>query len=99
MLDERPDDDALMGELRQVIGRLDPLPGPVRSAARAAIEWRTLDDELSALVHDRALRAGAPAAQGVAAAPLMARVGRKARIWVTPPTRFHEAGSAGPNPR
>ncbi len=50
-----PDDDALMVELRHVVGRVDPIPEAVRIAARAAIEWRTLDAELAALVHDSAV--------------------------------------------
>ncbi len=49
-----PDDDALLDELRHVLGQLDPVPEPVRIAARAAIEWRTLEAELAALVHDSA---------------------------------------------
>jgi hypothetical protein len=49
-----PDDEPLIAELRHVIGQVDPIPEPVRIAARAAIEWRTLDAELAALVHDSA---------------------------------------------
>jgi hypothetical protein len=50
-----PDDDALLDELRHVVAQLDPIPGAVRIAARAALEWRTLDAELAALVHDSAV--------------------------------------------
>jgi hypothetical protein len=50
-----PDDDALLDELRHVVAQLDPIPEPVRIAARAALEWRTLDAELAALVHDSAV--------------------------------------------
>lgn len=53
-----PDDDALLAELRAVVGQLDPVPEPVRIAARAAIEWRTLEAELAALVHDSATATG-----------------------------------------
>jgi len=46
------DDDLLLDELRRVFGAIDPVPEPVRAAARAAIEWRTIDAELAALVSD-----------------------------------------------
>jgi hypothetical protein len=46
------DDDLLLDELRRVFGAIDPVPEPVQAAARAAIEWRTIDAELAALVSD-----------------------------------------------
>lgn len=46
------DDDALVADLRRVLSASDPVPEPVKLAARVAIEWRTLDAELAALVHD-----------------------------------------------
>lgn len=46
------DDDILLDELRRLFAAVDPIPVPVRIAARAAIEWRTLDAELAALVSD-----------------------------------------------
>lgn len=46
------DDDELVAELRRILAELDPVPEPVRIAARAALDWRTLDAELAALVHD-----------------------------------------------
>jgi hypothetical protein len=46
------DDDKLLDELRRVLGAIDPIPESVRFAARAAIEWRTIDAELAALVSD-----------------------------------------------
>jgi hypothetical protein len=45
-------DDDLLGDLRRVIAELDPIPEDVLIAARAALDWRTLDAELAALVHD-----------------------------------------------
>lgn len=64
-----PDDDALMAELRHVVSQLDPIPEPVQIAARAAIEWRTLERELAALVHDSAVDTAALAVRGVDAGP------------------------------
>jgi hypothetical protein len=46
------DDDTLLDELRRVFATIDPIPEPVALAARAAIEWRTIDAELAALVSD-----------------------------------------------
>jgi hypothetical protein len=65
-----PDDDALLARLRHVAGRMEPVPLTAQIAARAAIEWRTLDAELAALVHDSALDAELLlAVRGVAAGP------------------------------
>lgn len=49
------DDDLLLDELRRVVAAIDPVPEAVKVAARAAIEWRTIDAELAALVHDSAV--------------------------------------------
>jgi hypothetical protein len=46
------DDDILIDELRRVFAAIDPIPEPVQIAARAAIEWHTIDAELAALVSD-----------------------------------------------
>lgn len=64
-----PDDDDLMAELRQVVAQVDPVPDAVRIAARAAIEWRTLEAELAALVHDSATDEPALAVRGAATGP------------------------------
>ena len=63
------DDDALIAELRHVVAQLDPVPEAVQIAARAAIEWRTLEAELAALVHDSAVDEPALAVRGAAARP------------------------------
>ena len=64
-----PDDDDLMAELRHVVAQVDPVPEDVRIAARAAIEWRTLETELAALVHDSATDEPALAVRGTATGP------------------------------
>ena len=53
----RPDDhtdrdERLLDELRRVVGALDPVPQHVLEAAEAALDWRTIDDELAELLHD-----------------------------------------------
>jgi len=40
--------------LRTLFARMDPVPPLVDAAARAAFEWRTIDDDLAALMHDSA---------------------------------------------
>jgi hypothetical protein len=48
----KDDDNLLVAELGRLFATLDPVPESVQIAARVAIEWRTLDAELAALVHD-----------------------------------------------
>lgn len=60
------DDDALVAELRRVLGAVDPVPEAVQLAARVAIEWRTLDAELAALVHDSTIDEPELAVRGAA---------------------------------
>jgi len=60
-------DDNLLDELRRVFSAIDPIPEPVRVAARAAIEWRTIDAELAALVSDSIVDEPVLAMRGLAA--------------------------------
>ena len=55
------DDDRLLRELKRVADARDPMPGAVRAAAYAALDWRTLDAELATLVADTAARDEDPA--------------------------------------
>lgn len=48
-------DDALLGLLGKALQTADPVPDHVVAAARGAFTWRTIDDELAALVFDSAL--------------------------------------------
>jgi hypothetical protein len=64
-----PSDDALLARLGHIARRVDPIPAAVQIAAHAAIEWRTLDAELAALVHDSADEGALLALRGVAAGP------------------------------
>lgn len=54
-------DEALLGELRVVLAQVDPVPGHVLEAARAAFRVRNLDQELATLVADSASELGSPA--------------------------------------
>ena len=47
-------DDALLAKLRYAVAAAEPIPEPVAIAAHAALDWRTLDVELAALVYDSA---------------------------------------------
>lgn len=60
------DDDALVAELGRLFATVDPVPEQVQIAARVAIEWRTLDAELAALVHDSMVDQPALALRGAA---------------------------------
>jgi hypothetical protein len=55
MLQPMTRDDDILDELRRVFAAIDPIPEPVQVAARAAIEWRTVDADLASLVHDSIL--------------------------------------------
>lgn len=59
-----PGDDELLAALRRVLADVDPIPEHVQLAARWAIEWRTLDAELAALVHDSTVDEPALAVRG-----------------------------------
>lgn len=50
-----PGDDPLVRRLRTMYDEVDPVPEHVIEAAIAAAAWRTLDDELMALLTDSAL--------------------------------------------
>lgn len=46
------DEDALLNLLRRAIGAADPVPDHVMAAARGAVAWRTIDQDLADLVFD-----------------------------------------------
>jgi hypothetical protein len=48
------DDDELVAQLRRVAAQVDPVPGTVVTAARAALSTRDLDGELAVLLADSA---------------------------------------------
>ena len=50
-----------------MLEQIDPVPEHVRIAAGAAIEWRTLDAELAALIHDSTIDEPVAALRGGAA--------------------------------
>ena len=58
------DDDILLDELRRVVATMDSIPEHAQEAARAAIEWRTIDAELAALVSDSIVDEPALAVRG-----------------------------------
>lgn len=51
---DEPDDAVLEEELRQIIERLDPVPGRLLAAAKDCFTWRTVDSDLAELVVDSA---------------------------------------------
>lgn len=61
---DEDDDTPLVAELGRLFATVDPVPESVQIAARVAIEWRTLDAELAALVHDSTVDEPALALRG-----------------------------------
>jgi hypothetical protein len=55
-------DEELLDDLRRAVTAFDPVPARLVEAAEAALGWRTIDDELAALLHDSSAE---PAAAGV----------------------------------
>jgi hypothetical protein len=59
-------DDALLAALGETVERVDPVPEALVAAARSALTWRTVDEELAELSFDSSeerlvgVRAGAP---------------------------------------
>lgn len=49
------DDDRLLGELRRLVNRVDPVPDEVTAYAKAALGWRRIDAELAELLSDSVL--------------------------------------------
>ena len=47
-----PADDALLALLSKALGAADPVPDHVLAAARGAVAWRTIDQDLADLVFD-----------------------------------------------
>ena len=62
--DHRLDDDELIARLRAIARRADPVPAPLRDAARAAFGLRDVDARLAELVRDSAVDASATAIRG-----------------------------------
>lgn len=52
--DHDRDDDALLGLLGAALRAAEPVPPHVLAAARGAVAWRTIDEELADLVFDSA---------------------------------------------
>ena len=50
--DREARDEQLLGELRHLVARVDPVPEHVTAATEAALGWRTLDDDLAELLYD-----------------------------------------------
>lgn len=52
--DLRRDDELLLGELRDALATLDPVPEGLRAAAKECFVWRRIDEELAELAADSA---------------------------------------------
>ncbi|MEA2220628.1 MAG: hypothetical protein QOJ35_3254 [Solirubrobacteraceae bacterium] len=76
------EDDILLDELRRVFAAIDPVPEAVRIAARAAIEWRSIDAELADLTSDSSVDEPALAVRGTATPRLLTFEARDLTIEV-----------------
>jgi hypothetical protein len=45
-------DEELLDDLRRAVTAFDPVPAHLVDAAESALDWRTIDDELAALLND-----------------------------------------------
>ncbi len=65
-LDDDPENDALLAELRALAVVVDPVPPEAVAAARSAIAWRTMDAELAELTADTSVEPQLAGVRGVA---------------------------------
>jgi hypothetical protein len=56
MSEDANPDEPLVAELRALFAEVDPVPGVVTEAAKAALGWRRLDADLAELLSDSALQ-------------------------------------------
>jgi hypothetical protein len=87
------DDDTLLAELGRVIAAVDPVPETVRIATRAALDWRTLDAEFAALVHDTAVDEPELALRGEAGPRSLTFQARELEIEVEIEPEAEDAGT------
>ena len=79
---ERDADDELVDELRRVAGALDPVPQHVIEAAEAALDWRTIDDELAELLHDSSAEPALAGVRAEASTRVLSFAGERVRVEV-----------------
>jgi hypothetical protein len=81
--DEHTDhDEQLLAELREVIAAVDPVPDHVVAAAEAALDWRTIDDELAELLHDSSQDPALAGVRSHAGARVLSFAGSEVRVEV-----------------
>ena len=80
--DRHADDDALVDELRRVVGALDPVPRHAIEGAEAALDWRTIDDELAELLHDSSAEPQLAGVRAEAGTRVLSFAGERVRVEV-----------------
>jgi hypothetical protein len=75
-------DERLLDELRRAVAAADPVPDHALAAAEAAIEWRTIDDELAELLHDSSAEREPAGVRAEAATRLLSFAGARVRVEV-----------------
>ena len=83
MADDHTDrDEQLLEDLRRAVTTFDPMPGHVVEAAEAALDWRTIDDELAALLHDSSTEPALAGVRAGGANRVLSFAGERVRIEV-----------------
>lgn len=80
--DRDTDDDELVDDLRRVAAALDPVPQHVIEAAEAALDWRTIDDELAELLHDSSAEPALAGVRAEASTRVLSFAGERVRVEV-----------------
>ena len=80
--DRDADDDELVDDLRRVAAALDPVPQHVIEAAEAALDWRTIDDELAELLHDSSAEPALAGVRAEASTRVLSFAGERVRVEV-----------------
>src|SRR5687768_13264849 len=80
--DRHADDDELVDDLRRVVEALDPVPQHAIEAAEAALDWRTIDDELAELLHDSSAEPALAGVRAEASTRVLSFAGERVRVEV-----------------
>jgi hypothetical protein len=80
--DDHDRDEELLDELRRAVGAIDPVPAHAIEAAEAALDWRTIDDELAELLHDSSAEPAAAGVRAEEATRVLSFAGERVRVEV-----------------
>ena len=96
MNQDHPTDDALEELIGTALRQADPVPGHVIAAARGAFTWRTIDQELAALVFDSATELSGVRDRGAARQLTFQAPGLEIEVMVADPATRRLIGQLVP---